>query len=69
MELGNIRVRHAMLLGAYIQTKNYLECIERGYLGDLVDIEKTLIEEMKKTLPAMEKILSDYFNIETDILT
>lgn len=66
--LGNVRVRHSMLLGAYIQMKNYLECVERGYLGDLEDFEKELVQEMKKNVISIEKVLWDYFDKEASIL-
>jgi len=66
--LGNVRVRHSMLLGAYIQTKNYLDCVERGYLGEMEEFEKNLVEELKKNTILIENVLWDYFDREADIL-
>lgn len=55
--LGNVRVRHSMLLGVYVQTKNYLECVEHGYLGQMELFEKNLVKELKNNLESMEKVL------------
>ncbi len=67
-ELDNVRVRHAMLFGVYVQLKNYLECLNRGYLGDLNDFEKKLSDELKDTLLKVESTCWDYFDKEERIL-
>lgn len=65
MELLNTtRVRHSMLLGAYTQLKNYLDCVDHGYLGVLKEEEKEMIKELKKTRLSMEKVLKYYFDKE-----
>lgn len=68
-KLGVIRVRHSMLLAVYTQTKNYLECIDRNYLGETEPYEKTLIEVMRNNMAAMEKVLLDYFDTEGELTT
>lgn len=69
MELLNAtRVRHSMLLGAYTQLKNYLDCVDRGYLGVLKEEEKEMIKELKKTRLSMEKVLKYYFDKEESLV-
>ncbi len=69
MELFNtVRVRHSMLNGAYTQLKNYLDCIDHGYLGVLKDSEVELVKELKKTRLAMETVLKYYFDKEEQLL-
>lgn len=68
MTLDNVRVRHAMLLGVYGQMKNYIECLERGYLGDLNECEKKLTDDMRDTLLKIENACWDYFEEEGRIL-
>ena len=69
MELLNTtRVRHSMLLGAYTQLKNYLDCVDHGYLGVLKEQEAELIKELKKTRMAMEKVLKYYFDKEESLV-
>lgn len=69
MELLNTtRVRHSMLLGAYTQLKNYLDCIEHGYLGVLKESEKELVKELKKTRKSIENLLKYYFDKEEQLL-
>jgi hypothetical protein len=67
-DLANIRVRHSMLLGVYVQMKNYLDCIERNYLGAMSSAEQELIDEMKKNVIAIEKTLWDYFHKEEKLM-
>jgi len=66
-KLGIIRVRHSMLLAVYTQTKNYLECIDRNYLGEIESYENDLIEVMRNNMAAMEKVLLDYFDTEGEL--
>lgn len=66
--LQTTRVRHSMLLGAYTQLKNYLECVEHGYLGALREPEKELIKELKKARESMETVLKYYFDKEENLL-
>lgn len=68
MTLNNVRVRHAMLLGMYGQMKNYVECLERGYLGEVNDYEKKLVDEMKDTLIKIENVCWNYFQKEGKII-
>ncbi len=69
MELLNTtRVRHSMLLGAYTQLKNYLDCIEHGYLGVLKESETELVKELKKTRKSMEHVLKYYYEKEENLL-
>lgn len=58
------RVRHSMLLGVYTQLKNYLDCIDRGYLGNLKETEQKLVNELKGTRKSIEKVLKYYFDKE-----
>ncbi len=67
-ELGNVRVRHSMLMGVYVQMKTYLDCIERHYLGELAPYEVELIEGMKKNMESIEKTLWDYFHKEEKLM-
>jgi len=62
--LNTTRVRHSMLIGAYTQLKNYLECVDHGYLGKLREPEEALVKELKKTKESMEKVLKFYFDKE-----
>ena len=66
-KLGIIRVRHSMLLAIYTQTKNYLECIDRNYLGKMKPYEKDLLKIMKNNMAAMGKVLLDYFDTEGEL--
>lgn len=66
--LSNIRVRHSMLMGLYVQMKNYTECLERGYLGEVSDKEKKLTDNMKDTLLEMDQICWNYFEEEGKII-
>lgn len=66
--LGNVRVRHSMLLGVYVQMKNYLECVEHGYLGQMEKFEETLVKELKNNLDSMEEVLWGYFDKEESIM-
>lgn len=66
--LPNIRARHSMLLSLYVSMKNYLECLERGYLGEISPFEKSLADEMKDTLLKMESACLDYFKEEGRII-
>lgn len=68
MTLGNIRVKHSMLLSIHVQMKNYLECINRNYLGEMDATEKKLIEEIESTIKTMEKTLEHYSFQEAEIL-
>lgn len=68
MDLQTTRVRHSMLIGAYMQLKNYLECVEHGYLGTLNDSEQSLVKELKKTRASMENMLKYYFDKEENIV-
>ena len=63
-DLANIRVRHSMLLGVYVQMKNYLDCIERNYLGAMSSAEQELIDEMKKNVILGCAAWKDKVNIE-----
>jgi hypothetical protein len=63
-ELNTTRVRHSMLIGAYTQLKNYLDCVEQGYLGKLSKTEEDLVKELRKTKEAMNKVLKFYFDNE-----
>lgn len=53
-----------MLIGAYTQLKNYLDCIDHGYLGKLREPEEALVKDLKKTKESMEKVLKFYFDKE-----
>ena len=64
MELNTVMVRHSMLRGAYVQLKNYLDCVERGYLGVLLPDEQDMVKELKKTTQSMENTLKYYFDTE-----
>lgn len=66
--LASTRVRHSMLLSMYVPMKNYLECLERGYLGNIEEFEKPLVAELKKNCSSIEKVLWDYFDKEGNIL-
>lgn len=69
MELLNTtRVRHSMLLGAYTQLKNYLDCVDHGYLGVLKETEVELVKELKRTKLSMEKVLKYYFDKEESLV-
>jgi hypothetical protein len=48
--------------------KNYLECLERGYLGETNDKEKKFTNELKETLLKIEDVCWDYFEEEGRIL-
>jgi hypothetical protein len=67
MDLQTTRVRHSMLIGAHMQLKNYLECVEHGYLGKLNEMEQGLVKELKKTRESMGKVLKYYFDREENI--
>lgn len=66
--LNNIRVKHIMLLGLYAQMKNYLGCMERGYLGEMSEGEKNLIDELKATLLKIENVCWTYCEEEGRII-
>lgn len=66
--LDLVRVRHTMLLGVHNQMKNYLECLERGYLGEMNNKEKEFTDELKQTLLKIENVCWDYFDEEGRIL-
>jgi hypothetical protein len=57
-----------MLLSLYVSMKNYLECLEHGYMGEISPYEKTLADEMKDTLLKMESTCLDYFKEEGRII-
>lgn len=67
-KLDLVRVRHTMLLGVHNQMKNYLECLERGYLGETTNKEKEFTNELKETLLKIENTCWDYFEEEGRIL-
>jgi hypothetical protein len=67
-DLASIRVRHSMLSGVYVQIKNYLDCVDRDYLGKMNQSEQTLVDEMKNFNKSMEKMLREYFHKEEKIL-
>jgi len=66
--LDLVRVRHTMLLGVHNQMKNYLECLERGYLGNMTEKEKEFTDELKQTMLKIENACWDYFEEEGRIL-
>lgn len=66
--LKTTRVRHSMLLGAYMQLKNYLDCVEHGYLGVLKEPEQEMIKELKRTRISMENVLKYYFDKEESLI-
>lgn len=67
--LGNIRVKHSMLLSTYVQIKNYLECVDRNYLGEMDTTESQLIETLRRMVDTIEKTLSHYSFKEAEILS
>jgi len=48
--------------------KNYLECLERGYLGNMTEKEKEFTDELKQTMLKIENACWDYFEEEGRIL-
>jgi hypothetical protein len=63
-----VRVRHSMLIGIYVQMNNYFECLSRGYLGELDPKETILLEDLKKTMVNVEKVMEGYFDSESKIM-
>jgi len=57
-----------MLIGAHMQLKNYLDCVEHGYLGTLNEMEQSLVKELKKTRSSMENVLKYYFDKEENLV-
>lgn len=66
-DLATIRIQHSMLSGVYVQLKNYLDCADRDYLGDL-NKEQDLIEELRHAAKSIEKMLRSYVHKEEKIL-
>ena len=69
MDLQTTRVRHSMLLGVHMQIKNYLNCVECGYLGKLLNDEQEMMKELKNTKESMEKVLKYYFDTEERLMS
>jgi hypothetical protein len=67
--LGNIRVKHSMLFTTQVQIKNYLQCVDRNYLGEMDETERKLIEDLKKTVNIIENVLNHYTLKEAEILS
>jgi hypothetical protein len=57
-----------MLLGVQSQMKNYIECLERGYLGETTNKEKEFTDELKATLIKIENVCWEYFDEEGRLL-
>jgi hypothetical protein len=57
-----------MLIGAYTQLKNYLDCVDHGYLGVLKEEEIEMVKDLKKTRLSMEKVLKYYFDKEESLV-
>lgn len=68
MDFNTTRVRHSMLLGAYTQLKNYLDCVDHGYLGKLLKDEEDMVKELKKARDSMANMLKFYFDTEERLL-
>jgi hypothetical protein len=68
MDLQTTRVRHSMLSGVHMQLKNYLNCVECGYLGKLLNDEAEMLQNLKKAKESMEEVLKYYFDIEERLL-
>ena len=66
--LDLVRVRHTMLLGVLNQIQNYVDCLERGYLGEITNKEKEFTDELRQTLSKIENICWDYFEEEGRII-
>lgn len=59
-KLDNIRIHHSMLLGLCSQIKNYVNCYERGYLGETTEKEEALYQNILKTRDEIENMLMHY---------
>lgn len=60
MDINSVRLRYSMLLNLHMQMKNYVNCMNRGYLGELEDFEKKLIDEIDATTLKMKEAFWQY---------
>lgn len=66
-QLQTTRVRHSMLLAVHMQLRNYLDCVNHGYLGALGEMEKETLKELENARNSVEKLLKYYFDKEESL--
>ena len=67
-KLADICLRHSMLICLHTQMYQYINCVSRGYLGEITPEEKVIIDKFNNSMLDVANVLKQYFEKERDLM-